>query len=137
MMVVDASVWVSAFYLPDGNHAASRAWLQHTHQEDEVLAAPILLLAEVAGAIARRTQLPEDGLGVVERMIALSNLRLVVLDRTLALAAARVASAYFLRGADAAYVAVAEYLGVPLITWDHEQLRRGKTIIQVLRPDLL
>lgn len=137
MIVVDASVWVSAFYRFDVNHTTSRAWLQYAQEENQQLAAPNLLLAEVAGAIARRTQRPEVSLRIVERIVALPNIRLVVFDRRLASATALVAGKHFLRGADAAYVAVAEYLEAPLLTWDQEQLRRAKPIIQVLRPDSL
>lgn len=76
-------------------------------------------------------------MSAVARMMAVSTLRVIAVDRALALAAARLASAYFLRGADATYVAVAEYLGVPLVTWDQELLRRAQPVAQVVRPDSL
>ena len=39
-----------------------------------------------------------------------------------------------LRGADATYVAVAQRLDLPLITWDREQLERASRLITVRSP---
>jgi predicted nucleic acid-binding protein len=60
--------------------------------------------------------------------------RIVPIDQALAEAAARHAADLFLRGADAVYVALAERLGVPLITWDNEQLARAAAVIDARVP---
>jgi predicted nucleic acid-binding protein len=48
--------------------------------------------------------------------------------------AARVALATGIRGSDAIYVALAEQLNAPLVTWDRQQLERAGQIIDVLTP---
>lgn len=133
MRVVDASVWVSRLVPQDVHHPASRRWLE-AHADP--LIAPILLLAEVAGAIARRTGAPELGRQAVETLTQLPNLRLVPLDPRLGLETARLAADLQLRGADAAYVAVAYHLHLPLVTWDREQADRAGPLIAVYTPDL-
>ena len=40
-----------------------------------------------------------------------------------------------LRGTDAVYVAVAHMLGLPLLTWDREQIERGGQRIDARRLD--
>ncbi len=133
MRVVDASVWVSRLVPQDVHHPASRRWLE-THAD--LLIAPILLLAEVAGAIARRAGSPELGRQAMESLAQLPNLRLVPLDPRLGLETARLAADLQLRGADAAYVAVAHHLHIPLVTWDQEQADRAGSLIAVYTPDL-
>jgi predicted nucleic acid-binding protein len=41
-----------------------------------------------------------------------------------------------LKGSDAVYVALAERMGIPLITWDNEQLARGAAVIDVRTPTI-
>jgi predicted nucleic acid-binding protein len=48
--------------------------------------------------------------------------------------APRIAANLGLRGADAIYVAVAEQLRLPLITWDNEQEEKAKTSVDVRAP---
>jgi len=57
--VVDASVWVSQFVLNDFHHEPSYSWSEGTVIRGELIMAPALLLAKVAGAIPRRTGRPE------------------------------------------------------------------------------
>ncbi len=53
--VVDASVWISRFLPSEAHHVSSRAWLTTQLSSGATLAAPNLLLVEIATAIARRT----------------------------------------------------------------------------------
>ncbi|MFQ5419300.1 MAG: hypothetical protein ACE5EY_02940 [Anaerolineae bacterium] len=55
MIVTDASVWVSHLIAQEIHHSVSRRWLTASVHNNIVIAAPALLLAEVGGAIARRT----------------------------------------------------------------------------------
>jgi len=55
-------------------------------------------------------------------------------DDTLGRQAATLAIDLRLRGADAVYVAVAQYFNLPLITWDAEIINRSKNVIQVNTP---
>jgi predicted nucleic acid-binding protein len=59
---------------------------------------------------------------------------LIELDEALALIAANLAITFQLRGADAVYVAVAEQLDIPLVTWDREIINRARVGIQVQTP---
>ena len=135
MTVVDASVWVSRLVPQDVHHLISRQWLERQVARDELLVAPILLLAEVAGAISRRTREPEQARRAVEILLRVPGLRLVSVDPPLGREAARLAADLHLRGADAVYVAVAHTLGLPLITWDIEQRERAGALIVARTPE--
>jgi len=125
VIVVDASVWLSYLIKSDVHHEISWSWLSGVLSEGEAIAAPVLLLAEVGGAIARQTGDPTLGRKTIDRLLAIPNLRLLSIDHTLGVQIARLAAAQRLRGADASYVAVAAALGVPLVSWDKEQMTRA------------
>jgi predicted nucleic acid-binding protein len=132
--VVDASVWVSRLVPQDVHHAASRRWLQDQAAAGDLLISPTLLLAEVAGAVSRRTGGAELAHQAVQMLLRVPELRLVSLDSRLGRSAARLASQAALRGADAVYLAAAEQLNLPLVTWDREQLVRARGLVQVQTP---
>ena len=69
MYVVDASVWVSWLFTTDLMHAASRAWLKRTLEERILWFAPMLLLPEAAGAIARRSGDANQGIQAAARLV--------------------------------------------------------------------
>jgi predicted nucleic acid-binding protein len=125
---------VSALVASEAHHAASRAWLGERDAAEQVVVAPALLVPEVAAAIARRSGRSALGHRAVAALLRLPNLRLVVLDAELAEQAGQIAADSKLRGADAVYVAVAKRLAVPLVTWDREQLERGRGVVEVVRP---
>lgn len=135
MSVVDASVLVSRYWPGDAFHGPSRQWLGRSLVAGAPLVAPTILLAEVAGAITRRTNDPRLGQSIAQQIHALPNLQLVAIDDTLGQAAARLVADHRLRGADAVYAAVAEHLQLPLISWDNEQLTRLAPHITTLTPD--
>ena len=138
MYVVDASVWVSRFVGGDVHHVPSRLWLARLVEEGATTAAPALLLAEVAGAIARRTDRPELAIEALSLLQRLPSMRLVPIEMELAQLAGQLAADLGLRGADAVYVSLAHRLGVPLVTWDREQRERSTASIDVRTPqDLL
>jgi predicted nucleic acid-binding protein len=132
--VIDASVWVSRLAPVDVHHRASRQWLETHAASGDQFVCPTLVLAEIAGAVARRTgdaHTANEAVAAIERIPAL---RLLSLDPRLAKTAARLAADYALRGADAVYVAVASELSLPLITFDDEQLTRAKSLITTMMP---
>ncbi|RLC76512.1 MAG: VapC toxin family PIN domain ribonuclease [Chloroflexi bacterium] len=135
MHVVDASVWVSRFVREDSYHEASRDWLEKALFRGKRLVAPGILLPEVAGALARRTDRPDLAQQVVATLERLPTLRLVPVGKELAELAADLAAELRLRGADALYVAVAYRLRIPLITWDREQKERSGKVIVALTPE--
>jgi predicted nucleic acid-binding protein len=134
-MVVDASVVVSRLVPHDVHHEASRRWLMQYIADGGLLISPTLLLAEVAGAVARRTGKPRLARRAVAAVLRLPALRLVPVDEALARAAASLAGRFRVRGADAVYIAAAAALGVPLATWDLEQRERAAHVVEVFVPE--
>jgi predicted nucleic acid-binding protein len=134
VVVVDASVWISVLIASDANHAASRAWMRQWVDDGKTFVLPLLILPEVAGGVARRTNLPDLGDAAVASILNDPSIALVAIDRPLAALAAEHAAALPLRGADAVYTALAERQALPLVTWDGEQLTRAAGRIRVLRP---
>ena len=98
-MVVDASVWVSRLVPQDANHAATRDWLDRHLRDGGLTASPTMALAEVAGAVARRTRSARFGMRAVQALLDLPGLRLIAVDPRLAMSAARLAANLSLRGA--------------------------------------
>ena len=135
MIVTDATVWVSHLIAQEIHHAVSRRWLTAVVHSSTVIAAPALLLAEVGGAIARRTGDANLGHQAVKHILSTPNLRLVYTDSALGMLAADLAADQRLRGADALYVAVAQRLKIPLVSWDQEQVARASGAITVYMPD--
>jgi predicted nucleic acid-binding protein len=131
VIVADASVWVSHLVSADTHHATSRRWLTTAVREGTLIVAPALLLAEVAGAIARRTQEPNLGQQATGHILSYPNLRLVTINTALGLAAAQLAAERQVRGADAFYIAVAQQLSLPLFTWDREQSDRAAGVVAI------
>jgi len=132
--VVDASVWVSRFVPDDVHHHLSYRFLEGALTRGELLTAPALLLAEVAGAVSRRTGQPDLAARAAALLEQLPNSRLVTVDPQLARLAARLAGQLRLRGGDALYVALAQQLGFSLVPWDREQAERGRTATPVFAP---
>jgi predicted nucleic acid-binding protein len=66
--------------------------------------------------------------------MALPGLRLYRLEADLFMEAIVLAADKRLRGADAVYVAVARSVGVPLLSWDAEQLERASAVVTTVQP---
>ena len=136
MIVLDASVWISALKPLDVHHQVSDQWLADWISGGGTISVPTLFLAEVGGAVARRSGVPALGLQAVADLLKDPAIRLLPVNQPRAEASARHASSLLIRGSDAVYVALAEQLGVPLITWDNEQLTRAATVIDVRAPTI-
>jgi predicted nucleic acid-binding protein len=130
-IVVDASVWVSRLVPADAFHSLVKDWLEEQRTAGVEYISPSLLLAEVAGAIYRRTETPRFGLQAIEALQDLPGLRLVEMDDSLVSTAARLAADLGLRGADSFYVAVASRLGLPLSTLDEDQIKRASEVVSI------
>lgn len=133
MNVVDASVWVSYYNAADVNNAASATWFKQQLNSQTPLVIPTLALLEIGGAIARRIG-QTQARNIISNLSSLSYLIIIEVDDTLGRQAATLAIDLRLRGADAVYVAVAQYFNLPLITWDAEINNRSKSLIQVNTP---
>lgn len=134
MIVTDASVWVSHLIAQEVHHAVSRQWLTAVVHSKTIIVAPALLLAEVGGAIARRTDDIALGRQAIQHILSTPTLRLVYTDAKLGLLAAELAAGRRLRGADAFYVAVAVQLKAPLVSWDNEHLSRIPGLVTAYTP---
>ncbi len=125
-VVVDASVWVSRLVSDDVFHGTVKQWMAEQREQNIEFVSPFLLLAEIGGAISRRTSIPALGLEAIQQVEKLPGVRLVEMDNALLQDAARLAAELGLRGADATYVAVAARLKLPLITLDTDQKAKAK-----------
>lgn len=134
MPVIDASVCVSLANEADRHHDRSLAWFESSLRLDEPLAAPGLLLVEVAASIRRLTGSAKLARRVVSEIRETDGLQLYPLTNARSETAADLAAITGVRGADAVYLALARELEVPLITLDRQQLERGRTLISVKKP---
>jgi predicted nucleic acid-binding protein len=132
--VVDASVWVSRLLAQDVHYAESRQWLERQVSDREIIIGPMSMLAEIAGAVARRAGNPQLGRRAIDTVLAVPAVRLVDIDRDLGTLAYRLAADGRLRGADALYVAVASRLSIALVSWDQEQIQRASRFIATATP---
>lgn len=130
-IVVDASVWVARLVPEDIFHEPVKRWMSARLEQEDQFLAPSLLLAEIGGAISRRT-MPSLGLRAVEQLQNLPGLQLIEMEHSLLQEAAQLAAELGLRGADATYVAVSARLSIPLITLDVDQKERAAKRIKVL-----
>jgi predicted nucleic acid-binding protein len=120
-VVLDASVWVSRLVLQDEFHPSVKSWMVQQREAGVQFISPTLLLAEVGGAISRRTGDPALGSQAIHQLEDLPGLRLVEMDNELIHEAANLAAGLGLRGADSVYVAVARQLNLPLVSFDVDQ----------------
>jgi predicted nucleic acid-binding protein len=134
MYTLDASVHVSALNPVEESSVASQDFLALVREHRLPVVSPMLLLVEVAAALAR---VLDDDARTVAMAVAVSHLpnqRLVTLDRALAELAIDLAARARLRGAGAVYAAVARHHGTTLVTLDGQQLGRLTGVVPVVRP---
>ncbi len=65
----------------------------------------------------------------------MSTLTILAMDPNFVDAAATIAADLRLRAGDAIYVALAQQLNIPLVSWDKEQLQKASSLIPVYTPD--
>jgi predicted nucleic acid-binding protein len=120
MYMVDASVWVNAFDQREPGHHVSRQFLEVVRDQAVPIIVPNLVLVEVAGAISRTRQAPEQAQAFVIALSRLPYVTVRMLDEGCALHALTLAAQHGLRSADAVYAAVAHESGSTLATLDNE-----------------
>ncbi len=81
--ILDASIWVSRLVSQDASHPAVKAWMEEQREAGRQFISPTLLLAEVGGAISRRTGDPLLGQRAISQLENLPGLRLVEMDNEL------------------------------------------------------
>ena len=130
-IVLDASVWVARLVSQDEFHEPVKTWMEKQRETGAQFISPALLLAEVGGAITRRTGDPALSKRAITQLERLPGLRLVDMDHELVREAARLAAELGLRGADSLYVATARQLGLPLVTFDVDQRARAQARVTI------
>ena len=133
-MVIDASFWVAIFVEDDAHHAEAFECLERALEVQHELHAPALALAEVGGAIARKTGDRQVAEIAVQYLVSQPWIAIHHGSESLSRSAARAAVECMLRGADATYVALAGHVGVPLITLDKEMYNRAPAVARVMTP---
>ncbi|MGQ9584565.1 MAG: type II toxin-antitoxin system VapC family toxin [Anaerolineae bacterium] len=134
MAVIDASVYVALVHTQGDHHDRAWAWFEKAQAAGEPVAAPAILLAEVAAALSRGLGEPALARRLVRQLGRSAVVDLVPVTLALALRAAELAVAHRLRGCDALYVALAQQRGESLITFDRQQLERGAAAAAVRQP---
>ena len=132
---IDASVFVNAFNPHEEGHAESLRLVATVREQGDPILVPTLLIPEIASAVARAT---DDGPGALQYAMAtvgLPHLTLISLTPTIARQAAELAATHRLRGADAAYLAVARRFATILISRDEEQRTRGAAVATCQTPE--
>jgi predicted nucleic acid-binding protein len=134
LVVVDASVWISNLLVQDRNHTSAVTWINNHLASGGRLVAPVMLTLETAGAVTRISQNHRLAHQIIRNMYVLPSLQLVPIDQFLLDEAVDIAITFRLKGPDALYVAVAKQLGIPLVTFDQEQLTRPAGVITTISP---
>lgn len=125
VLVVDASVWVSAADASDPSSPESRTFLAAVATRRVPIALPTFARIEVACALARRLRDGAAARHLADTLIGSPLVREHALDADRVQAALVVGTQSFLRGVDAVYAALADQLGAPLVTWDDEMVQRA------------
>jgi predicted nucleic acid-binding protein len=134
MYTLDANIFVRDASPSDPDHEVCRALIAALYQGNVSVIVPLLVLAEVAGALSRSYRDPIRARLQVDLLRELHIVRLIPLDETLAQEAAELAADRALRGADALYVAVARRHGCTLVSLDREQRERAAAVVRVVTP---
>jgi predicted nucleic acid-binding protein len=134
MTVMDASVYIALINARESNHTTAWAWFQQAQAAGESLAAPAILLPEIAAGLSRGLGNPTLAHQVVRQLWQAQLIDIVPVTPTLAERAAAIAADYQIRGCDAIYVALAEQLGAELVTLDQQQLERGAAVVTTRKP---
>lgn len=128
VLIVDASVWVSAADTTDAFSEPSRAFLSSVARRATPIALPDFAELEVACALARRLRDAERGKDLAGQMLRSPLITVHSLDSSLLRRAVDVGTRKLLRAGDAVYAAVTELTGGEVVSWDEELIRRAGAV---------
>ncbi|MCO5220660.1 MAG: type II toxin-antitoxin system VapC family toxin [Thermomicrobiales bacterium] len=134
MIVVDASVWLSAILESDIHHHETLPWRTSIERTGEQIAVPSHFPAEVAGVLSRTGSDRLFITGTLDLIGAESLFTIYPIDVQFGLACAELANSAAVRGSDAIYLALARFLQVPLLSWDRQQRERGALFCRTMTP---
>jgi predicted nucleic acid-binding protein len=126
---------VNAFNPHEHGHAASLQLLTTIQERAEPVVVPVLVIPEIAAAVARASDDSAGALEYADATAALPHVTLVTLTPATARQAAELAATYRLRAADAIYLAVAHRYGTTLVSRDREQRTRGSAVVTCRTPE--
>ena len=133
-MIVDASVWVASFLPDEKHHQETALFLRRLVESGIRVTLPTLALAEIGGAIARRSGPDHPAPKIIAFIRAQSWVEFAPIGEVLGHAAAETAIRQRLRGADAVYAALAAARRQPLITLDRQMLERAPDAVECMTP---
>lgn len=128
VLVVDASVWVSAADATDEVSEPSRAFLSSVARRATPIALPDFAELEVACALARRLSDAERGKDLAGQMLRSPLITVHSLDSSLLRRAVDLGTRKLLRAGDAVYAAVTEVTGGEVVSWDEELIQRAGAV---------
>ena len=134
MIVIDTSAWISATLPGDQHFPNTQPWLAHIRSSRTRFYVPAHFPAEVSGVLSRvRT---EDRLlrEAVEQIESSEQFVINPISIRQGLFAAEIARSARVRGSDAIFIALANELDVPMITWDRQQRERGVIFCRTMTP---
>lgn len=131
MLTIDANVWIVAVDNSDIFHTPSRTFVLAVAERGVQIYVPAFARTEIACALARRWQNAETGERLSDALLNDTYVTLVPLDPQFLLYATRLGIHYYLRAADALYVATAQLHQSRLISWDNELIQR----VDAITPD--
>lgn len=127
-IVVDSSVWVAVFLRSDANHARALHFFGEFRQQLHTCHLSRLVLVEVCSAIVRQAPSRIASLARIQKDFSTWRQQQMVwfndLNADREQRAISAATQYRLRGLDSLHVALAEELGMRLLTFDKEVLDR-------------
>jgi predicted nucleic acid-binding protein len=134
LYTIDASVHVSAVNSTEAGSETSQTFLRLLRQYQVPQVGPMLLLAEIAAAVARALDDNRFAIRLATMIRTWPGYTLVPLDGKLVDRTIRIGATARLRGADAVYAAVVEQYNTTLVTLDRQQQERLSRTIRVLGP---
>ena len=126
---------MNAFNPHEHGHAASLQLLTDIQERGDPVVVPVLVIPEIAAAVARASDDSAGALEYADTTAALPHVILVTLTPATSRQAAELAATYRLRAADAIYLAVAHRYGTTLVSRDREQRTRGSAVVTCRTPE--
>ena len=134
MNVIDASVWISGLRAGEIHHRATLDWAQAWTSRCGAFSVLAHFPADVSGALKRQELNIGDLRLVLSEILDGPAISIHPITVALGKQAASIAIETGIRGSDAIYIALASQLHFPLVTWDREQLERGREFADIMTP---
>lgn len=134
MIVADTSVWLASLLPADVHFHETQPLLDQVRLGQVRLEVPAHFPAEVTGVLARIGE-PEPFISDTIALLTSGDyVTIHPISVRLGVLAADIARYARVRGADAIFVALAQSLDLPLVTWDKQQRERGARFCRTMTP---